>query len=398
MTDVKGRKYSTGVIFAVAYIAYSAIYIARLNFSVASALFEAQGTLSKAQIGVIGSIFSLVYAVSKVPNGYMGDRLRSRLVIVIGLVITGVSNLLIGFMPRFWSIAIFWGLNAYGQSMLWGPMLRTFSENYSGDTFRRLIQYLVSAVAAGGIAGILIASKCATALGASACFFVPGIIALVMALATRILFPDCSGRETEHDSIIASTARLFGKSEFRRIIFPAMAHGMIKDNINVWLAIYFIDTFHTDISSAAGFIFLIPACALAGRFLFPIFYRVLKNDFRVSMTAFFMCVIVNLLLFSGKLSIAGAVICMGADSALVSVINSHVLSQFPASICDKGELSFTASVMDLVTYGGAGIGSLIFGVLIGKFGYESMFMIWSVISLISAFIMRSFIARKNTAA
>ena len=392
MTDEKGRKYSTGVIFAVAYIAYSAIYIARLNFSVASALFEAAGTLNKVQIGVTGSIFSLVYAISKVPNGYMGDRLRSRAVIVTGLVITGVSNLIIGFMPKFWSIAIFWGLNAYGQSMLWGPMMRTFSENYTGVTFRRLIQYLVSAVAAGGIAGILIASKCATALGASACFFVPGIIALVMGLATRLLFPDCAGRKTEQGNILASTAKLFKKSEFRRIIFPAMAHGMIKDNINVWLAIYFIDTFHTDISSAAGFIFLIPACALAGRFLFPVFYKVLKNDYKVSMTAFFLCMLVNLLLFSGKLGVIGAVICMGADSALVSVINSHVLSQFPASISDRGELSFTASVMDLITYGGAGVGSLIFGVLIGKYGYGSMFLIWSVISLISAFIMRKYIS------
>ena len=76
------------LMFLLAYLAYSSIYAARLNFSVAAACYEAIGTLNKAQIGIIGSIFSFCYAIGKIPNGYLGDWLSSRHVIVTGLLIT----------------------------------------------------------------------------------------------------------------------------------------------------------------------------------------------------------------------------------------------------------------------------------------------------------------------
>ena len=96
------------LVFVTCYLAYSSIYVARLNFSVASALLESVGTLDKTGIGIIGSIFSFTYAISKVPNGYIGDRIPARKMIAVGLLIAGVSNLVIGFMPQFFSIAILW--------------------------------------------------------------------------------------------------------------------------------------------------------------------------------------------------------------------------------------------------------------------------------------------------
>ena len=124
------------VVFLVLYLAYSSIYVARLNFSVASGLFQENHILDKAQIGIIGSIFSLTYAVAKIPNGYMGDRLSARKMIISGLLIVGFSNLVIGLFPCFLSIAVFWGLNAYGQSALWGPVLRIFSQSYGKERLK----------------------------------------------------------------------------------------------------------------------------------------------------------------------------------------------------------------------------------------------------------------------
>jgi len=46
--------------------------------------------------------------------------------------------------------------------------------------------------------------------------------------------------------------------------------------------------------------------------------------------------------------------------------------------------------MDLATYGGGGIGSLVYGFTIKAFGYTPMFVSWIVISVVSIFILRSF--------
>lgn len=375
------------LMFLLAYLAYSSIYAARLNFSVAAACFEAIGTLNKTQIGIIGSIFSFCYAIGKIPSGYLGDKLSSRHVIVAGLLVTGVSNLLIGFLPYFYSIAILWGLNAYGQSMLWGPLFRSFSEHYPEKLYRTVMQYLVSAVAVGSILGLVLASRCVSSLGVAACFAIPGLISLVMAALIRLFFLDSPGKESEYGSIREAAEAIVRKRRFRQIIFPAMAHGMIKDNINVWLALFFVDCYQTDTSKIAGFLFFVPVFALIGRFLYPVFYRLLKNDYRVAFLAFVLCSGSNILLLSGRLNMAGALLCLGADSALVSVINSFMLSQFPAEISKGENISFAASVMDLVTYGGAGIGSILFGILIEKYGYSAMFFVWAFVSVVSAMIM-----------
>ena len=383
--------------FLLGYLAYSSIYIARLNFSVASVLFEALGTLTTAQIGVIGSVFSFVYAFSKVPNGFLGDRVSSRAIIVAGLAITGISNLFIGFFPRFWSIAILWGLNAFGQSMLWGPLLRSFSDHYDKGELKTISSLLVSSVAFGSILGLLIASACATVWGAAACFLIPGAIACLLAVLVKALFLDSKTVGRERGGIARQVRRLFTNRKFRLIVPPALAHGMIKDNINVWIAVYFADTFGVNTESMAGFIFLIPLFALAGRLLYPVLYRVIKNEYIISSAAFFICAAVNVLLMSYQLSMLLSLICLGVISAMTSVINAHMLSTFPISISDN-DLSFIESVMDLVTYGGAGIGSLLFGYLIGRFGYGSMFSVWAGISLASILFLAAAGKRKASLA
>ncbi len=385
----ESREKPIGWMFVLGYLAYSSIYIARLNFSIVSAVFETTGVLTKTQIGIIGSIFSFLYAFGKIPNGYFGDRFSSRNVVVCGLLIISISNLLIGFLPVFWSIAVLWGLNAYGQSMLWGPIIRSFIEHYEEKRARLLLQYFVSAVATGSILGLIIASYCVTAFGVAACFMIPGVISFVLAILVRLFFINSPGKAAIQEDFASTAKSLLKKRQFRQIIFPTLSHGMIKDNINVWMAVYFVDCYKTDISNIAGFVFLIPVFALIGRFLYPIFYRLIKNDYGVAFFAFTLCVLANFLLFLGKLSVIGAILCLGADAAFVSVINSFMLSQFPISISDENNLSFIASIMDLVTYGGAGIGSIIFGILIERCGYSSMFLIWCLFSLFSALIMWS---------
>ncbi len=387
----QGKKKPFLLIFLIGYLAYSAIYVARLNFSVASALLEAGGILDKAQIGIIGSIFSFTYAVSKIPNGYIGDRFSSRKVIVIGLMIVSVSNLLIGWFPGFWSIAALWGGNAYGQSMLWGPMLRTFSECCEEKKAKKVSQFLVSSVAAGSIIGLWLATYCASYGSAAFCFLLPGCVTAVMALVVKFFFADAAGAaKSRKGSIGQSFRNVWGEPEFRRIIFPAIAHGMIKDNINVWLGVYFIDTFQIDLERVAGYVFIIPVFALLGRMLYPAVYRILKNDSMVSGFSFLCCAVAAAVLCTDGVSALVAMVCLGVLSAMVAMINTHMLSIFPTMFSAKGSLSFTASVMDLLTYTGAGIGSLIFGMLIQYFGFKSMFLIWGAVSVASFLLLELF--------
>lgn len=387
MTEKEKKRFL--VVFLTGYLAYSAIYIARLNFSVAASLMQDMEVLNKAQIGIIGSIFSLVYALAKIPNGYIGDRFSTKNVIIIGLLIASVTNLLIGVYPSFLSIAVLWGLNAYGQSMLWGPLLRTFSENYGEERFKKISQVLISSVATGSVIGLMIATECVSFNSAALCFLIPSIITLAAAIAVKFFLADAPGkREKRQKNIFQEIQQMFGQVKFRWMIFPTAAHGMIKDNINVWLAVYFVDTYGINLENIAGIVFLVPLCAFLGRMLYMPVYRILKNDYWISMISFGCCGLASAVLCIRHLPAFLALVCLGVISALVSMINTHLLSAFPAEFREQKNLSFTASLMDVLTYGGAGIGSLCFGFLIQHFGYESMFLVWMGVSVISIWFLK----------
>ena len=98
--------------FAICFIAYTCIYIARFNLSIASPALIQEGVLDSAQIGIMGSIFSVVYATGRLFNGSLSDRVLPWIMICIGLVSISCVNLLCAFFPPFIGMALLWGVNA----------------------------------------------------------------------------------------------------------------------------------------------------------------------------------------------------------------------------------------------------------------------------------------------
>ena len=72
-------------------------------------------------------------------------------------------------------------------------------------------------------------------------------------------------------------------------------------------------------------------------------------------------------------------------------IVSNLINQKPVG----RNVASISGVMDLATYGGGGIGSLIYGFVIKGFGYTPMFVSWIVISVISIIILRTLKEKEN---
>lgn len=374
--------------FFIFYLAYMSLYLVRYNFSVASAVFENSGVLTKAQVGFIGSIFSLTYAIVKIPAGFMGDRLPTRWMIGGGLLLTAASNLLISRMMRFVPIAVLWGLNACGQALIWGPVLRALSDLYGKERGHHLQQYFISCTSVGSIAGLLAATFLLERWPVTWCFVLAGSVPLVMAGAVFAITArvNASAVQPPRQSPMQSAVMLWKTPDFRVKMFPAIANGLIKDNLSVWLVIYFMDCFGTDLKSMSGFVLFVPVMLLIGKLIFPPLNRWLGSEARVSMLGFGVAVLALLPLIAGTQSPAVAMICLGVTAAMVSVVNTHLLIP-PASYAANGSIALCASLMDVLVYGGAGIGSLFFGLMIARWGFGSMFLVWAVTSAVSLVIL-----------
>ena len=63
-------------LFFICYIVYTSVYIARLNLSMASPGLIESAILTTRNIGLLGSMFSVIYAAGRLFNGYLSDKIR----------------------------------------------------------------------------------------------------------------------------------------------------------------------------------------------------------------------------------------------------------------------------------------------------------------------------------
>ena len=377
---LKGRSL---LVFIVYYIAYSSIYVARSNFSIASALLESMGVLSITQIGLIGGIFSAVYAVMKIPSGYIGDRVPVRLIMGAGLTVTELSNLLIGFFPTFWSIAILWGMNACGQSVLWGPMLRAINEHYGPERGKVLCQRVITSCTIGSMVGTLLAGRCSTALGAAACFLIPGAIVLAVAIMVWVMLGKHSvSRQKEEKKVQPmSFGALLRDKNFQGMTLPAFLYGVVRNNVSGWMAIYYMDKFGIDLAAVSFFVFVMPAFSFVSQSYFPRVCRLVGNEYRTSILGFGVVALSMLPMALGIVNPITAFICMGVGTMAYAMHGSHFVSLFPAQYANVGSVSLVASLTDSLCYVGSAVGSLLAGVLIEGWGYGTMYAVMAALSV-----------------
>ena len=92
------------------YIGYALYYFTRSRFVYAMPAMQIELGMSKVQLGMLCSILSLAYGVSKFLSGILGDKSNPRYFMSIGLILTGVFNLLFGMSSFFWAFALFLGV------------------------------------------------------------------------------------------------------------------------------------------------------------------------------------------------------------------------------------------------------------------------------------------------
>ena len=385
---MKTKQINKNGIFWLLYLSYVFIYAARLNLSMASPAMREQGILTAVELGFIGSAFSVIYSCGRLFNGIIGDRLAPKLLIITGLALTGLANLLIGFLPPYLLILVLWCLNAFGQSMLWSALLRTMTGIYTKAEADKKVQILVSSVSVGNIVGILLSSQLVSVFGIRAAFLVPGLLTVLCGLAVLFILP--LHTEAAQSSQCFSFKALLMDKQIRGILLPAMFHGTMKDNISLWMAVYFLDRFAVNLEQSAWYILLIPVVGLVGRLLYPLCYRLLSHrENFLAIIGFILCAALSLVLCLPVQSSLLAAICLSLIYAFVSMINTSFLSIFPLRFAEKNLVSSVSGIADFATYLGAAIASAVYGFWIegGTGGYLYMFLSWIVLSILSIVIL-----------
>lgn len=175
----KNYKYWRLRTFYAMYVGYAFYYLTRKSFTFALPALQNDLGLDKFELGLLGTILSLSYGASKFLSGILGDKSNPRYFMSIGLILTGVFNILFGSSSFWWAFAIFWGLNGWFQGWGWPGCAKLLTHWYSHSERGRWWAVWNTSHNLGGALIPLVAAGCAAQFGWRFALYVPGVLCIL---------------------------------------------------------------------------------------------------------------------------------------------------------------------------------------------------------------------------
>ena len=402
------------------WLTYALSYFCRTNLSIALPKMSETFHWSTTSAGMIGSAFFLSYGLGHLINGMLGDKMPIKKFMLLGLFGTSFCNLLIGFFPYYGVITAVWMLNGFFLSTLWGPIMRAMAMWYAPEdrnppaiiiSFSSLAGYLVS------WAGLGVLIEFTSWKGA---FFLPGLITLAFTIwfavgmndrpqemglddFTHSTLPGSmeGSQEASRENYSLSFWGLIKKEHLLCFCLAAIAQGIIKDGITLCEPSILSSLHHASSSVISLASSLIPVFSFVGVLLSgKLMNRYLGKEKRPGIILFagtgIFCLFFYFLL--GK-SLWSDVLFFGLISALLSGINTLLLTFIPLRLAKFGYSSSVAGIFNFCAYLGAGCSGILSGALVDGCGWSSTILLWFILCAVgAAAVLLGFRRKKERAA
>lgn len=163
--------------------AYFVSYITRINYgTVLLEIVNSEGiTKMAASMAVTGSF--VTYGIGQLISGWLGDRIKPRYLMFIGLMVSAGMNVCVPLFSRPAAMLVFWCINGFAQALMWPPMVRLLSDYLDQDTYKKSCVWVGWGSSVGTIFLYLFAPVCIVWKGWRSLFFLCAGCAVLFAFA-----------------------------------------------------------------------------------------------------------------------------------------------------------------------------------------------------------------------
>lgn len=380
---------------------YVMSYFVRNILNVLTPEMIKSGAYFEEYLALLSSTYMISYAVGQLLNGIIGDYIKPKYMVALGLSVSAVGLLVFSAVNVHIVGIVCFAVIGFGQSMLRGPLVKVISENTLPAHARICCVFLSFA----SFAGPLLAGLCAMLLSWHSVFIFSGIVSLVAAVIAFFVFTLFEKRGLIVSSASAVKTKMEKKKEkfnvfslFRLHNFiPYMIIGMVVEiaatSVNFWMPTYFTQHLSLD-EDTANMIF--SAISLIRSFcpficLF-IFKLVKERDILVvrimflSSAAFFVAMFlvndpwINITFF------ALALICS-------SIAAATLWSIYIPSLAQSGRVSGANGVLDCSGYAAASLVNLAVVPIMDRWGWNGVILFWCGIMLVG--LISTALAKRN---
>lgn len=187
--ESKYNKKRWSVMMAITF-GYGFYYVCRLSLSVVKKPIVDAGIMDAKDLGAMGSALFFAYAFGKFFNGFLADRMNAKKFMSIGLLISAIVNLLLGFNNMFALFVILWGINGWVQSMGAAPSVVAMSNWFTNK--ERGTRYAIWSTShnIGEAITFIATAAIVTAWGWRYGFILPGVIGIFAAIGIYTFLHD----------------------------------------------------------------------------------------------------------------------------------------------------------------------------------------------------------------
>ncbi|MBN1444694.1 MAG: MFS transporter [Candidatus Omnitrophica bacterium] len=385
--------------FITLWLTYASFYLCRVNISIAIPRIIEELNFSFVKMGMLGSVFFVVYAAGQIVNGLAAGRRSPRKIIITGIIGSAVVNILFGTSSIFPLMLVLWGLNAYFQSAGWSPSVKIVSNWFSEKKSGTVSGLFGASYHFGNAVSWLIAGGIALLFSWRMLFFLPALLFLLSGLHFLLFVRDHPEAEavlkTEHKqgqaghSYAGDFLKIVKDPRILQVGIASMFLGITAYGFLYWIPSYLYKERSMSLSAASFNALCFPLAgalgAIAAGWASDRFFRSKRKPVTLIMIscAVFLTFLFPYLSAAGRIMIIPVLLLLG-----FMVDGPHILFGMTFAIdYGKERAAAIAGFVNSLNYLGSAAGIFVTGQLISRFGWQYVFYFWTGSLILSAAVI-----------
>ena len=387
---IKNQSHSENKIIFICWLAYTAAYVGRLNFSASIVTIVSELGVTKADAGLVSSFFFFAYGAGQLINGILSKKYNSKIMIFLSLAFSSVFNLMMPLCSDISVMKYIWLGNGIVQSVLWSTLIKTLSDYLSDKKLPKAILAMSTTVAIGTFVAYGISSLCVHAGNWQTVFYIAAAVLIISAFVWLILFGKPQKRADIKEEAKGEKIKM-SKSVLAALMlaaFAGIANGFIKDGINTWVPSVLYEEFNVSQSLSIFLTLFLPLVSTMGAAIAKKVHEKIKSHAVMNMIFFAVSALLCAgILLSLKLnSIVAIMICFIGVACGMSMINNVITSMFALDYRRLLNAGFAAGLLNTFCYIGSTTTSYTLGAVSQSYGWNAVFFIMLAICIAAAAI------------
>ena len=381
-------------------VAYFAVYIAR-NVLGAVTPDMLEGGMTLEYIGRISSVYLFAYAIGQLINGFIGDYLKAKYMVCLGLFLAGISGFAFVRFANAEGIAtVVYGIMGFSLSMIYGPMVKAVSDSTSLKYATRCsVGYTFASFFGSPAAGLF-----ATYMSWERTFDLSSAVLVIMAAVCFVCFVifEKNGivkypKKSKTGGTARKDYRVLLKRHVVKFALISALTGVVRTSFVALLTTYFVEHLAYGKTEATSLFSTATLIISFTTFIAIFFYERVHENVHLSTLVFFslaaLCFGSLLFIKASVLNVVITVIAIMASNAAATML----WSVYCPSLCDTGLVSGITGALDFLSYCSAALASLLIPIVKARLGWRSIIAILFALMVIDVIIsIPYFISKKHT--